>query len=83
LRETARETATVAVKTRLVFDTIMEKENIVATQPEIDAEVEKLCTATKKKATEFTQNPAHMDYIEQNVRIGKLLKFLRENNKIV
>lgn len=83
LRESQRENAVMSVKTRLVFEAIAEKENITVTADQVQAEIKAIADANKKKISDVTKDRAQVHIIEHNLRFGKIMTFLLENNKII
>lgn len=83
-REGCKESAKEHVKTQLVIDKILDEEKIEATEEEIDAKIEEQAKSVGKTKEEYAKNfdARQKSYIENNVIIEKLFKFLKENNTI-
>lgn len=75
LKAEMREEAARDIKSRLVIEAIVKKENIEVLPEEIDSETEKLTDEQKK-------NPGYSGYIANKLLIDKLFAFLRANNNI-
>jgi len=65
--------AEIAIRSRLVFDAIIEKENIKVTKEEIEA------VAKDQKA----KGKEHLLHIEHELVYNKLVEFLTKNNKLI
>ena len=72
------------IRVRLTLEAIIEKENITATVEEIDEQVKKYAEMQKKEVEEFkkTLDAREQFYIESDIKTEKVLKFLKDNNKI-
>ena len=83
-RQGFKEQATKQVKSQLVIDKIIRDENIAATEEEIDSQLEKMASDAGKTLAEYKEklDDRQKDYVENNVIIEKLFKFLKENNEI-
>ena len=83
-RQGFKEQATKQVKSQLVIDKIIRDENITATEEEIDSQLEKMASDAGKTLAEYKEklDDRQKDYVENNVIIEKLFKFLKENNEI-
>ncbi len=84
-RDGCRESAKEHVKTQLVIDKILSEEKIEASAEEIDAKIEEQAKAVGKSKEEYAKNfdARQRSYIENNIVIDKLFKFLKENNEII
>lgn len=85
LRKERRKDAERSVKTGLVLDQIVEKEGIKATAKDIDAKLEeiaKMYNQTKEEIKSMLEENGNMASVEQEVVNDKVIKFLKENNKI-
>lgn len=83
-RQGFKEQATKQVKSQLVIDKIIRNENIAATEEEINSQLEKMASDAGKTLAEYKEklDDRQKDYVENNVIIEKLFKFLKENNEI-
>ena len=82
-RAKQREQAEVSVRSRLVFEAIMEKEGIKATKEEIEAEAKRAAEANGKKLSEYTKSKEQMAYIEHDLLFAKMLDLLTQKNKFI
>ena len=85
MRKERRKDAERSVKTGLVLDQIVEKEGIKATAKDIDAKLEeiaKMYNQTKEEIKSMLEENGNMASVEQEVVNDKVIKFLKENNKI-
>jgi trigger factor len=83
LKDKMREQAELGVKSRFVFDAIIQKEGLKADKQEIDAETKKFAESTGSKISDFTKDPRRMTAIEQEIVFNKLVMFLTKNNKFI
>ena len=83
-REGCKDSAKEHVKTQLVIDKILTEEKIEATAEDIDAKLLEQATSIGKSLEEYKKsvNDKQLSYVENNVIIDKLFKFLKENNEI-
>ena len=83
-REGCKEAAQDHVKTQLVIDKILTEEKIEATAEEVDAKIAEQAASVGKDAEAYKKDMGDRQrtYIENNLVIEKLFKFLKENNKI-
>ncbi|MBQ4099375.1 MAG: trigger factor [Clostridia bacterium] len=83
-REGCKDSAKEHVKTQLVIDKIITDEKIEATAEDIDAKLLEQATSIGKSLEEYKKsvNDKQLSYVENNVIIDKLFKFLKENNEI-
>ena len=83
-REGCKDSAKEHVKTQLVIDKILTAENIKATEEDIEAKLKEQAESVGKAYDEYvkTVNDRQRSYIENEVVIDKLFKFLKENNEI-
>ena len=81
-REDNRLKAEQTVKTRLVLEAIVAKENMEVTDDELNAEINKRAEAAKKSETEYRKqlDPRQTAYIKNDLLMDKLLNFLKNNN---
>jgi len=83
IREERGKDAIASVKTRLVLDTIAEKEGITVTEADIEAEAKKVAERAGRKVSEILGKPDHRDYLKNDIMFGKIVAFLKEKNKFV
>ena len=83
-REGCKEAAKEHVKTQLVIDKILTAEDIKATEEDIENKLKEQAESVGKSYEEYvkTVNDRQRSYIENEVIIDKLFKFLKENNQI-
>lgn len=72
------------VKIQLVLEKISEVENIVPSEEDVEAQIEKMAENYKKSAEEFKKllKDDDIEYIKKDLIIGKTVDFLVENAKI-
>jgi len=77
-----KEMALKNVKTRLVLEEIIKKENLFVTDEEYDAEIATRAEKIKKTAEEYVKNIdfRQMNYIKNDILMKKLTDFLKNNN---
>ena len=75
IKEEQRPASIKNIKSRLVIEAIVKKENIDVTPEEMNAEFDKL--------PENEKNAQQMSYIANKLLVDKLFAFLRENNTII
>lgn len=84
LRESYRAQAEKSVKTRLVLEEIIKKENLDVTDEEMDAKLEETATRLNKSLDEYkkslTEN--NLIYVKNDLLMDKLVAFLTKNNTI-
>lgn len=73
------------VLSQLVIEKIVKTEGIKAEQAEIDAKVEEQAKSVDKTYEEYSKtiDPRQLEYIENDIVITKLFRFLEENNEMV
>ena len=78
------EQATELVKSQLVIEGIIEREEIVATDEDVEARVEEMAKAQNKPAPDVKKNmqARQLDYIKNEIVIKKFFDFLKANNEI-
>ena len=83
-REGCKESAKDHVKTQLVIDKILTAEDIKATEEDIENKLKEQAESVGKSYEEYvkTVNDRQRSYIENEVIIDKLFKFLKDNNQI-
>jgi len=85
LREERREDAVRIAKTKSVLEAIVRAENIDVTDAEIDEQIADMANASGKTVAEYKKNidERQIRYIESDILMRKLMKFLTENNTVV
>lgn len=83
-REGCKDAAKSHVKTQLVIDKILNAEGIKATEEDIEAKLKEQAENVGKEYDEYvkTVNDRQRSYVENEIVIDKLFKFLKENNEI-
>ena len=83
LRDSYKDVALDRVKKQLIVNTIIEKENIVATDEEVDAKVAEQAASVSKDVESYRKgmDERQFDYIKNSIVVDKLFKFLTENNE--
>jgi len=78
------EQATDIVKSQLVIEAIIEREEIVATDEDVEARVEEMAKAQGKPAPDVKKNmqARQLDYIKNEIVIKKFFDFLKSANTI-
>ena len=84
LRKDYLEQATEYVKSQLVIEGIIEREEIVATDEEVEARVAEMAKAQDKPVPELKgkMNARQLDYIKNEIVIKKFFEFLKNANEI-
>ncbi|MDR0880360.1 MAG: trigger factor [Clostridioides sp.] len=84
LKDDRREEAQRIVKNSLVLEAISDKEEISASQEEIDAEIQTMADMYKMKVEEIKGmlRPEDMDDVENQIRMRNTIDFLLENAKL-
>ena len=84
LRDSRKEDVEKQIRTTLVLNELVKKENIEATAEEVEAKIEELAANMKKKPAELkkTMNPSQREVIENNIVSEKVIKLLKEKNTI-
>lgn len=84
LKKSRVEDAKKTVKTRLVLEAIIQKENITVTDKDIEAKFNENSKDKKKTIEEIkkTLGQEQLNYFENSLLLNKLMAFLKENNKI-
>ena len=72
------------VKNQLIISFLIDKENIVATEEEVDAKIAAQAAEVEKTAEEYKKNmdPRQFDYIRNDIIVTKLFDFLKANNEM-
>ncbi len=83
-RKDYTEQATEYVKSQLVIETIIEREEIVATDEEVEKRVEEMATAQGKEVPDIKKNMGarQLDYIKNDIIIKKFFELLKNANTI-
>ena len=83
-RKGYEEQATELVKSQLCIETLIEREEIVATDEEVEARVEEMAKAQGKPAPDIKKNMGarQLDYIKNEIVIKKFFEFLKNANTI-
>ncbi len=83
-RKDQAEQATSIVKSQLVIEAIIEKEEIVATDEEVEKRVTDMATAQGKPVPDIKKNmqARQLDYIKNEIVIKKFFEFLKNSNTI-
>lgn len=84
LKKSRQEDAKKTVKTRLVLEEIIKKENIVVTDKDLEEKFNENNKDKKKTIEEIkkTLGQEQLNYFENSLLLNKLMAFLKENNKI-
>ena len=83
-RKSREEDTEKQIKTSLVLSEIVKKEEIKATDAEVDAKLEELADKMKKTVKELkkTMTPSQRDVLENNIISDKVIKLLKDKNNI-
>lgn len=83
-RKDYTEQATEYVKSQLVIEGIIEREEITATDEDVEARVAEMAKAQNKPAPDVKKNMAarQLDYIKNEIVIKKFFDFLKSSNEI-
>ena len=83
-RKGYEEQATDIVKSQLVIEEIIEREEIVATDEDVEKRVEEMAKAQGKPAPDVKKNmqARQLDYIKNEIVIKKFFEFLKNANTI-
>jgi trigger factor len=81
LRETYKEQAEKTVKSRLVLEEIIKRENITATEEEKKAKIKEIAEKANKSFDEYYKDisPRQLEYIENEIIMDKLFKMLKDS----
>lgn len=84
LKASRHEDAEKTVKTRLVLEEIIKKENITVTDKDLEDKFNENNKDKKKTIEEIrkTLGQEQVNYFESSILLNKLMKFLKENNNI-
>ena len=83
-RKDYREQATELVKSQLVIEGIIEREEIKATDEDVEARVAEMAKAQDKPVPDIKKNMGarQLDYIKNEIIIKKFFDFLKSSNEI-
>lgn len=82
IRKDYEEQAKKSVKSRLVLEAIVKAENIEASEEEISEKVTEMAANYGRDAEELMKNEHLINYIKENMKAEKAVKFVVENAKI-
>ncbi len=84
LRDERKEQAKETVKTRLVLETIVKKENLDVTDKELNEKLKETADKYKKSVDDYKKSlgDRNIAYIQNDILMNKLLKLLTDNNKL-
>lgn len=82
MRKEYEEQAKVSVKSRLVLEAIVKAENLEASEEEVSEKVKEMATNYGRDAEELAKNEHLTNYIKENMKAEKAIKFVVENAKI-
>ncbi len=85
IRQDKKADAEKAVRTRLVLEEIIEKENLKISEQDVDNRIRELAQNTNKTFEDFkkTLPKQQLDYIINDIIVNKLYDFLAKENKFV
>ncbi|MBI5972701.1 trigger factor [Staphylococcus caledonicus] len=83
LRKQMKDDAEQRIKTNLTLSAIADKENIEATDEDIDKELEKMSKQFNISVEDIKQTLGNTDIIKNDVRIQKVIDLIRDNAKYV
>ena len=85
LRKERAEQAKETVKTRLVLEALVKKENMVVTEAELDKVLEETAEKYKKSVEDYKKSLDNrtIAYYQNDILMKKLLDFLKTNNNII
>ncbi len=81
-RKEYEEQAQKSVKSRLVLEAIVKDESIEIADEELNEKIKEMATNYGKKEEELMQNENLKDYLKNNMKIEKAIKFIVDNAKI-
>jgi len=82
LRKEYEEQAKISVKSRLVLEAIVKAENLETTEEEVSGKVKEMAQNYGRDAEELMKNEHLTNYIKENMKSEKAIKFIVENAKI-
>lgn len=85
IRNDNRKHAAETVKTRLVIEEVIQKEKLSVTEEELEAKLEEVAKKYNKSVEDYKKlvGERQMIYFENEILMDKLIKFLKENNKLI
>jgi len=83
IMESQRENAVKATKAHLVLNAIIAKEAIEVTDQEINSKVDEIAAQYDPKAAKKFKDATNLEYIREDLRFEKLIKWLLANNNII
>ena len=85
LRKERKGQAIQTVKTRLVLEELVKKENLIVSEEELDKELEETASKYKKSVEEYKKSldDRTIAYYQNDILMKKLLDFLKTNNNII
>ena len=81
-RKDYAEQAAEYVKSQLVIEAIIEKEEITASDEEVEKRLEEMATSQGRPVPEVKKNARQLDYIKNDVIIKKFFELLKNSNTI-
>lgn len=82
VRDEMKEQAEIAVKSRLVLEAVIKAEDIKPEEKEVKEKLEEMAKNYGKTSEELQQNEYIKEYIENNMKVEKAIKFIVDNAKI-
>ena len=82
MRKEYEEQAKISVKSRLVLEAIVKAENLEASEEEVSEKVKEMAANYGRDAEELAKNEHLTNYIKENMKAEKAIKFVVENAKI-
>ena len=82
LREEYKEQATISVKSRLVLEAIAKDAKIEATDEEISEKIKEMAENYNRKEEDLKNNEALNEYLSNNIKSEKTIKYIVDNAKI-
>ena len=82
MRKEFEEQAQIQVKTKLVLEAIVNKENIQAPEEDVKAKLEEMAAMYGNKVEELEKNESLKKYVEETVKTEKAIAFIVDNAKI-
>lgn len=81
VKDEMKEQAEKAVKSRLVIEAIIKAEDIKAEEKEVSEKLEEMAKNYEKSVEEMAKNEYIKEYIENNMKFEKAIKFIIDNAK--
>ena len=81
MRKEYEEQAKISVKSRLVLEAIVKAENIEAPEIEVSEKIKEMAKNYGKEETELEKNENLVNYIKENIKVEKAIKFIVDNAK--